>query len=67
MQRGRDVHPLPPGRVEAWRTLVERHGAGNVADALLAKWLADPDAADQWANLGAAVFTPAYYRLMEAA
>jgi hypothetical protein len=30
-------------RADAYRQLVERYGEGRVADALLAKWRADPE------------------------
>lgn len=42
-------------RVAGYATLVSTFGPEAVADKLLAKWLADPDAGQKWERLGAAV------------
>ena len=47
---GYDGRALPE-KAEAYKRLVRVHGEGAVADMLLAKWLRDPDAGDQWTNL----------------
>lgn len=41
--------------VSRYRVLAERFGEGRLADALLAKWLADPEADEQWAHLKVAI------------
>ena len=42
-------------RAEGYKQLVQRFGEGAVADRLLAKWVADPDADEKWERLDAAV------------
>jgi len=43
-------------RVEGYKKLVQKFGEGRLADAILAKWLSDPDATDQWVHLAGDVF-----------
>jgi hypothetical protein len=50
---------LTPSKAVAYRLLVERYGCGRVADALLAKWLADGDAEAKWERLAAVAFEAA--------
>jgi hypothetical protein len=42
-------------RADAFGALVESYGCGRVADALLAKWMADPNAEEQWGMLADAI------------
>jgi hypothetical protein len=51
--------PTPPNRAAAYRSLVDGYGCGRVADALLAKWLADDDAEEKWERLAAVAFEAA--------
>ena len=38
-------------RATEYAHLVSDYGPGRLADALLAKWLSDPDAGEQWLHL----------------
>lgn len=43
-------------RSEPYRLLIDRVGEGGLADALLAKWLADPDGGAHWVELADKVY-----------
>lgn len=54
-QQSLDKNRIKRERIEGYAELVDRFGAGEVADAILTKWLSDENADEKWQRLGNAI------------